>query len=236
MKGESMRLVPRRRILTSVAAIGASGLLARLARSDDPDPNEPFQPSFGIPVGQEPGIVPPAAVIGSITEDKLVGMARFGENTDQFILDTQGQSANTLCCTAIIEIPATVPQTRNQFAKYLTGYLVAIDGDLRKDGDSRILLSLDLCGTVESIDLKYGEPAHVKLDEYEFFSLPKFGTVVEYTDTDPPMRTTRFAPAPPFFTAVITITIQRRTADASASAVLRSLAVSMVQPKPSVSE
>lgn len=230
----------RREALMSAGLLGVAMANRAGAGASASIQAEEYTPALGDPKGLAVGTVDPADVRINVSSDRLVATTQFGQDLNALVVELGDSGAYSATRTASVSLPVTPPPTRDDEVKKFFGYQAVLRGDVQKDRDTRVVLLADLGGEIHTVEFPYGEERSEGIEErlFAFLDSDSLVTVTEETviidgrEVIQQTRKTDYVKAPSQFTAVITLSVQRRSPEAVARASIGEFEVGIIQPKP----
>ncbi|WP_145268341.1 hypothetical protein [Tautonia plasticadhaerens] len=214
----------RRSVLQSGGLVGLAGVVPGRAVAGAQGEGESFQSRFGEVRVLGAGLLEPGAVTGSVSPDGLATTILFGDRLD-VRLDADVE-AGSITRVAVLEIPVTIPDPKEE--RFL-GYHASVPGTVVKGEGTRVVLSLDLGGSHHAVEYPFGEAYEGGINPDDFFAYARI-QVKQVVGPDGE-RDVIEIPTPPHFTAILMVSIQRRTPDEVASVLIENLDVEIIRPR-----
>jgi hypothetical protein len=211
---------------TALGAVGAAGLAAVASATTRPGPTSvDDDDELKTRFGDAKAITPIVPDLGGLTANRspdghastILFGAEMGVDLDQ---DTDDNSATRI---AVLEVPVSAQEPS---AETFRGYSCDVRGFVDKDDETRVVVALDLGGTSSVLEFPYGESTTRDFRRAVF--IYPFDQVQR--ETSPGRVVGVFVAPPPHFTALLTLSIQRRTPANKALVRLESLDVEIIDP------
>lgn len=214
----------RRSLLQSAVLLGLTSIVVSAVLAKDPPLTERFKTQLGKAKMISPGMIEPGNLVVNISPDGLATSILLGDDFAVSIgEDVEAHSATKV---AIFEIPVTVPDLKEET---FLGYHALVVGTVKKGEGTRVGISLDLGGTHQAVEFPFGKSFEGSIKPESYFSY----SLAELKQVDGPdgQRTLVGIPAPPHYTAIMVVSIQRRTLEDTASVDITGLDVEIIRPQ-----
>ncbi|MEX1026757.1 MAG: hypothetical protein WD049_01935 [Candidatus Paceibacterota bacterium] len=213
----------RRFLLRSAVLAGLTLVISSAALATEPTSTDRFKTQLGKAKAITAETMESGNLPVNISPDGLASTILLDDLAVSIDGDAEAHSATKV---AILEIPVTVPDLKEE---NFLGYHALLGGTVTKGEGTRVQISLDLGGTHHAVEFPFGKSfdGTIKPESYFAYSLSE----LKQADGPDGQRTLVGIPAPPHYTAIIVLSIQRRTPEDTASVEISSFDVEIIRPR-----